>query len=448
MAVYVLDKRGKPLMPCSEKRARLLLAKLRARVHREVPFVIRLVDREVSDCALQPLTLKLDPGSRFTGIALVRQQANRISVLSLLELVHRGVAIRESLQQRAGFRRRRRSQNLRHRAPRFDNRTRHEGWLAPSLQHRVDTTLSWVKRLRRWTPITDLAVERVKFDTQKLHNPEISGAEYQQGTLFGYEMREYLLEKWKRQCVYCQANNIPLQIEHLHAKSQGGSNRISNLALACELCNQAKGKLALEVFMAKKPELLKRLLAQAKAPLRDAAAVNATRNALFLALLNTGLPVASGTGGQTKYNRCRLHLLKTHALDAVCVGEVENVSGWQRPTLTIKATGRGAYQRTRLTAYGFPRGYLTRKKRVHGFQTGDRVKAEVSTGKKTGHYQGRVAVRATGSFNIQTTNGVVQGISYRHFTLIQRADGYAYHQQSTDSLTIQKEAVRAGSRFA
>lgn len=446
MAVYVLDKQGHPLMPCSEKRARLLLERGRARVHRQVPFVIRLVDRRQAPSMLQPLTLKLDPGSRFTGIALVRQQGQRVSVLTLLELIHRGAAIRKAMEQRAAFRRRRRNQNLRYRAPRFNNRTRPEGWLAPSLRHRLDTTLSWVQRLRRWAPITDLSVERVKFDMQAMQNPEINGAEYQQGELAGYEVREYLLEKWGRCCAYCGAENTPLEIEHIVARSNGGSDRVSNLTLACRPCNQRKGNQPVEVFLKGKPELLARIKAKARAPLRDAAAVNATRNALLHTLLQTGLPVTTGTGAQTKFNRSRLGLPKTHALDAACVGEVEAVTNWHRPTLTVKATGRGEYQRTRLTAHGFPRGYLTRQKRHFGFQTGDQVCAMVPTGKKAGTHQGRVAVRQTGSFNIQTPAGVVQGIPHRHCTLIQRADGYAYSQLPFDSAQPEKEAARAGAR--
>ncbi len=446
MAVYVLDKAGKPLMPCSEKRARLLLARGRARVHRLAPLVIRLVDRRLTDSNVQPLTLKFDPGSRFTGLALVRQQDRRVLVLSLLELIHRGAAIRKAMGQRASYRRRRRSQNLRHRAPRFNNRTRPEGWLAPSLRHRLDTTLSWIQRLRRWTPITDLAVERVKFDMQKMQNPEISGIDYQQGALQGYEVREYLLEKWGRRCAYCAAENVPLEIEHIDARSNGGSDRVSNLTLACRPCNQRKANQPIEAFLNGKPELLTRIKAQAQAPLRDAAAVNATRNALFTALLLTGLPVAVGTGAQTKFNRRSLGIPKTHALDAVCVGEVDAVSGWQRPTLTLKATGRGEYQRTRLSAHGFPRGYLTRQKRHFGFQTGDQVRAQVPAGKKAGAHQGRVAVRQTGSFNIQTPDGVLQGIHHRHCTLIQRADGYAYSQLPFDNAQPQQEAARAGAR--
>jgi len=97
-------------------------------------------------------------------------------------------------------------------------------------------------KIRTLAPITDLSVEHVRFDTQKLENPEISGVEYQQGTLLGYGVREYLLEKWGRACVYCGATDVPLQVEHLIPKSRGGSNRIRNLTLACEPCNRTKGK--------------------------------------------------------------------------------------------------------------------------------------------------------------------------------------------------------------
>ncbi len=102
------------------------------------------------------------------------------------------------------------------------------------------------------------------------------------------------------------------------------------------------------------------------------------------------------------------------------------MTGWQKPTLCLKAMGRGSYQRTRLDKYGCVRGYLTRSKSIQGFQTGDMVKAQVTQGKKTGRYTRRVAVRASGSFNIQTRNGLVQGVSHRDCTVVQRGDGYGY----------------------
>ncbi|POB10927.1 RNA-guided endonuclease IscB [Sulfobacillus sp. hq2] len=435
MAVLVLDKRKKPLMPCSEKRARLLLERGRARVHRMVPFTIRLVDRLQENSTLQPVRLKLDPGSKTTGMALVRETemvdaetgeiSRKAALLMLLELQHRGHAIRDALTQRRAFRRRRRG-NLRYRPTRFDNRSKPEGWLAPSLQHRVDTTMAWVRRLLRWSPVTTLSQELVRFDTQALQNPEINGAEYLRGELFGYEVREYLLEKWGRKCAYCDAEHVPLTIDHIHPRSAGGSDRVSNLTLGCFPCNQRKSNRDVAEFLAHDPQRLARIGAQRKAPLKDAAAVNSTRWALWRQLVATGLDVEVGTGGRTKYNRHRLQVPKAHCLDAACVGHVDVLESWQQPVLAIKATGRGSYQRTRLNRYGFPRGYLTRSKSAFGFQTGDLVKAVVTKGKKVGTYMGRVAIRARGSFNIQGGNGLIQGIHHRFCALLQRADGYGY----------------------
>ena len=433
-------------MPCTQKRARLLLARGRARVHRLVPFAIRLVDVKAENCKLQLLSLKIDPGSKTTGMALVRdarrtendtaEVSKGAVVLSLIEIAHRGRQISEALTARRQMRRRRRG-NLRYRAPRFLNRgNKGKGWIAPSSQHRVDSTLAWVKRITCWAPIHTIAQELVRFDMQAMQTPGIEGVQYQQGTLAGYELREYLLEKWGRKCAYCGAENVPLQIEHIQPKAKGGSNRESNLTLACRCCNEKKAARPIEVFLAKKPELLKRVLAQAKRPLKDAAAVNTTRWALLKALKATGLPVETSSGGRTKFNRQTLEIPKTHALDAACVGEMRWISHWRRPTLHIKCTGRGSYQRTRLDKFGFPRGYLMREKSVHGFATGDLVKATVTKGKKQGCYRGRVAIRASGSFNIQTPDvegGVVQGISHKHCTLLQRGDGYGYQQLQSNT---------------
>jgi 5-methylcytosine-specific restriction endonuclease McrA len=307
MAVLVLDKHKKPLMPCSEKRARLLLERGRARVHRVMPFVIRLVDRRASDCDFQPVRVKLDPGSKTTGMAVVRESGKDQHVLLLINLVHRGRQISEALTSRRQMRRRRRG-NLRYRAPRFNNRIKPQGLLAPSLRHRIETTMSLMERLQRWLPVGAFSQELVRFDMQQMENPEISGVEYQQGQLQGYEMREYLLEKWGRQCAYCGAESVPLQIEHIQPKAHGGSNRISNLTLACQPCNQKKAAMPVEQFLAKKPEVLKRVLTQAKRPLKDAAAVNSTRWALANALKDTGLYVELASGGKTKFNRARLNI--------------------------------------------------------------------------------------------------------------------------------------------
>jgi 5-methylcytosine-specific restriction endonuclease McrA len=426
--VFVLSKSRKPLMPCHPARARALLRSGRAIVHQMLPFTIRLKDRKTG--AVQPTLVKLDPGSKTTGICVVRLETSNPKnqhVLFNANLVHRGAAIRDSLSQRKSFRRARRGRNLRYRAPRFLNRGGDKkGWLAPSLRHRIETTTTQVNRLRQLAPITGIEQELVRFDTQKLQNPETSGIQYQQGTLAGYEVREYLLEKWNRTCAYCDKKDVPLQIEHICARANGGSNRVGNLTLACEPCNTKKGTQDLRAFLAYDPKRLARIMAQATTPFSDSAAVNATRFALLRALIATGLPVATGTGAQTKFNRTRLGLPKDHAIDAACVGNLEHLTGALAQPITIKAMGRGSRQRSRLTKYGFPRGMLSPAKVHFGFRTGDIVKASVPCGKRQGSYTGRVAVRASGSFNIQTSAGTVQGISHRFCSLIQRGNGYAF----------------------
>jgi hypothetical protein len=267
---------------------------------------------------------------------------------------------------------------------------------------------------------------------QAMENAEISGVEYQQGTLAGYETREYLLEKWGRKCSYCGKESIPLQVEHIQPHAKGGSNRVSNLCLACEKCNQHKGTRDLKDFLKKKPDLLKKILAQATAPLKDAAAVNATRWELFSRLERFGLPIEGGSGGLTKYNRTVRNLEKTHWLDAACVGtstpKVLKTKGVL--PLAIQATGHGCRQMCLMDKFGFPRTGPKEARQVKGFQTGDIVKAIVTSGKKIGTYVGRIAVRATGSFNITTAHGTVQGISYKYCRAIHRTDGYGYSQKS------------------
>ena len=169
--------------------------------------------------------------------------------------------------------------------------------------------------------------------------------------------------------MYCDKEGVPLQVEHIHAKACGGTDRPGNLGIACGPCNQTKAARDIREFLSNDPTRLARIQAQAKRPLKDAAAVNDTRWALLDSLKATGLAVEASSGGRTKYNRARLDVPKTHALDAACVGAVETVRDWRRPTLAIRATGRGSYKRTRLDKYGFPRGYLMRVKSVEGFQT-------------------------------------------------------------------------------
>jgi len=416
-----LDNNRKPLDPCSPARARYLLKRDRAAVFHRYPFTIILKDRTVEDSIVHRHQIKIDPGSKVTGIAIVKEETG--VVVAAVEVEHRGQTIKSALDSRRAIRRGRRNRKTRYRKPRFDNRRRREGWLPPSLESRAANVLTWVNRLRRLCPITAASQELVKFDLQKEENPEIAGIEYQQGTLAGYELREYLLEKWHHTCAYCGRTDTPLQVEHITPRSRDGTDRVSNLTLACEPCNRRKGNRPVEDFLKRKPEVLARIKRQAKAPLKDAAAVNSTRWELFRRLKATGLPVECGSGGRTKFNRAVRNLPKAHWLDAACIGASTpghlDVTGVK--PLLIKACGHGKRNRCWTDAYGFPIRHAPRKKFEKGYRTGDIVQAIIPSGKYQGFHTGRVAIRFGQNFQIGKVS-----VHPRHCFAIHRADGYEY----------------------
>jgi len=416
--VFVLDTCRKPLMPCLPARARELLRQGKALIFSRFPFTLIL--KQPSLKKTQPIEVKIDPGSKVSGIALVACAQKQL--IWGANLYHRGEKIKHALLARRALRRSRRFRKTRYRQARFLNRKKRG--LPPSLQSRVDNVCQWIKRIQHLAPISSIAVEIARFDMQKLDNPEISGVEYQQGTLFGYEIREYLLEKWGRKCVYCNQENIPLEIDHLIPKSKGGSNRLSNLVIACRACNQEKSNRSLEEY---KPQVLQKITK--KSSLKDAAAVNATRNELSKSICKLQIPTSFWSGGRTKFNRISQGYQKDHWIDAACVGESGN--NIEIPLsfhpLQIEAMGRGTRQACRVNAYGFPRTKAKSVKRVYGFQTGDLVNAKVLVGKKAGCYSGRIAIRTSGYFNIKEKMDTIQGIHARYCKLVQHLDGYNYY---------------------
>ena len=488
MRVFVLDKNKKPLNPTHPARVRKLLKSGRAKVFKKFPFTIILQDREggeVNECQL-----KIDPGSKTTGLA-IQHPPHPPFVRGELkggwgaELTHRGQQIRDNLTSRRQLRRSRRNRKTRYRKPRFLNRKRPEGWLAPSLMSRVHNILTWVKRLCRICPISGISQELVRFDTQALQNPEISGVEYQQGELFGYEVhpphppfeRGEQKGGWSRKCAYCGAENVLLEVEHIKPKSRGGSNPPPNPlpgggtkggGLACRPCNQAKGNQEIEQFLSGKPNIIKRISGQASplTPLSKGgkeggiAAVNSTRWELYEELKETGLSVEVGTGGLTKFNRTRQNLPtgsighgefdspsldpKTHWLDAACVGKStpEQLIVEVKKPLLIAAKGHGTRQRCRPDKYGFPNGaigygeetspslapkaHAPKAKFFQGFQTGDIVRASILKGKFSGNYVGRIAIRFRPCFRLSTAGHKPFDVHPKYLQTIHKSDGYEY----------------------
>jgi 5-methylcytosine-specific restriction endonuclease McrA len=426
--ILVLDQQRRPLMPTTPARARLLLKSRKAAILRRFPLVL-ILKEERPEAVFEPLRVKLDPGSKISGMAIVNDHSG--NVVWAAELTHRSQEIHEALCKRRAARRSRRSRHTRYRAARFANRRRPTGWLAPSLLSRVVHLLTWVRRLARWCPVGALSLELVRFDLALLHNPEIEGVDYQRGTLWGTEVRQYLLAKWEHQCAYCQAAGVPLEIDHVVPQSRGGSNRIANLVIACHHCNQSKAAQAFEAFLADRPEVLARVQAQRKAPLRDAAAVNSTRWALYTHLKALGIPLETGSGGLTKWNRASRDLPKRHWIDAACCGystparlQIQSVLPW-----IIEATGRQARRMVNVDEQGFPVGRAKGPSRVRGFRTGDLVRARVTKGKKIGTYLGRVAIKSDGYFKLTGRPfGMVEGIHARYCAPLHQKDGYAYWQ--------------------
>jgi len=417
-------------MPCHPARARKLLDRKEAAVYRRYPFTIIL--RKETANFTQPVEFKVDPGSKVSGIALIGNfQVQGNVLIWAANLEHRGHQIKSDLDSRRSIRRSRRGRNTRYRQPRWANRKRPQGWLPPSLISRVDNITNLCYKLSKRVPLTNIVVETVKFDLHSIQNGgQLYGTQYQQGTLQGYNVREYLLEKFQRACIYCGITNVPLEVEHIIPKSRGGTNQISNLTLACNSCNTCKGTRTASEFGYPKVHVL------AKLPLKDAAAVNATRNRIGKDLELSGLPVELTTGAQTKLNRIKQGLCKDHWIDAACTGTTgDNIvfPSTNMSILNIKAMGRGNRQVQLMDKYGFPRktktGIIQPKttKRVHGFATGDIVKLTMPEySKYAGIYVERLAtISKRGQFAIKF-DGILTWGNWKYFKLLQYNDGYSY----------------------
>ena len=454
--VPVLDTEKRILEPCHPAVARRLLKEGKAAVFKRYPFTIILKHAVVNPKATD-YTLSVDPGSKCTGMAITDSDNN---IVASFQLHHRGSAIKKGLTDRAGHRRSRRTRKLRHREARFDNRSRKapvltpegwkyqsfgqssKGWIAPSLMSRVFNIHTWVKRLSKVYPIKRLAVEHVKFDTQLMENPEISGVEYQRGTLFEAEVWEYLLEKFGRKCFYCGKKNVPLEKEHILPKSKGGTNRVSNLTISCRDCNIEKGNRHPNEIEGELGKRVQSALRAAKKPLKDAQAINTIRWKIVETLKATGLPVIYGTGGKTKWHRKQAELPKTHYYDAACVTGVAKSPSAGHCVLVIHAVGYGhrgdlGHYQTKQTAPGFKLPY-TRIEHTGGFQKLDTVEMLTKKGKVIGCINtfDKTADGKPQKLRIKTTwkgDGRTGGNITELQRIIQRRDGYAYEITTTEN---------------
>ena len=428
--VFVLDKSKKPLDMISHAKARILLKNRLAVVHKIYPFTIRLKDNSaiLKD---RSYTVKLDPGSKHTGVAITDNQDQAVM---LAEIEHRGHIIKRNLDSRRAVRRSRRQRKTRYRPARFQNRTRPEGWLAPSIKSRADNVINFIKKYKKLLNINKVMIENVGFDVvQMSSDTKLWGNDYQQGNLYNKDLRDFIFSKTKGRCSYCGAKAE--EIDHVIARSNGGTNSAYNLVASCRSCNEKKSNLSLKEF----GKLMNKdysHLEPKKLP-KDAAIVQSARNYMVKEITKIVSDTTTHEAWITKYNRDQLGLPKQHYYDALSVGEIPSKFNFlTNKILIISAKGRGSRQMCRMDKFGFPRTSAKASKSVKGFQTGDIVKAIVPSGSKQGEYLGRVAVRSRGYFNIETKSGLAKDIGYKFCRLLQRNDGYSYNYKERDLASL------------
>lgn len=333
LRVYVLNMRNKPLMPCTPAKTRHLLKEKKAKVVSIKPFTIQLLNGTGE--TKQEITLGIDAGYTNIGYSATTDKRELISGEIKLR-----TDISKKLIDKRAYRRNRRAK-LWHRKARFMNRgdAKTEGRLTPSIKHKLDSHIRLVNKLKGLLPVTKTIIEVATFDPQKMQNPEISGVEYQQGELQGYNVREYLLGKFNRTCVYCKKQNLPLEIEHLTPKSRGGTNRVKNLAIACHKCNQRKGNKTAEEFGF--PEARPR----AEKSFKSAIFMNLVRHKIA-----KELDCDITYGYITKHNRIEEGLDKTHYNDAFIIA---NGNGRDRACPILNTQIKRNNRRLQINRKGF-----------------------------------------------------------------------------------------------
>ena len=426
MSVYVIAEDGRPLMPCSEAKARHLLDAKRAKVKYRTPFTIQMVVPTTH--YMQEIILGVDAGSKTIGIS----SGGKRKELLAEEVKPRNDVV-ENLSTRREFRRSRRNRKTRYRKPRFNNRvhSKHKGWLAPSVEVKIQEHVTAIKRICTLLPVSKVVVETAEFDLQLIKaveegKPVPQGEDYQKGEMLGqYNVRQYVLWRDGYACQCCGAratkeNDIKLHVHHRESRKTGG-NAPDNLITLCKDCHKKlhKGIITAEDIKKRKHRST-----------RDAAFMGIMRKELFFRLRSElDMPVWETHGYITKYTREeKMHLPKSHLNDALAIchglagfndaGEfaIERANRFY----TVKPVRHHNRQLHKATILkGGVRKANQAEKYVKGFRLFDKVLFE---GKER-FIWGR---RTSGSFLLKTINGekIKDGEGYKHLTLLERSQNY------------------------
>ena len=413
--VYVLNKHGEPLMPCSPGKARLLLKQQKACVVKRTPFTIKLLYGSAG--YKQPITLGVDAGSKHVGLSASTEKRE----LYREEFTPRNDVV-DLLSTRRQNRRSRRNRKTRYRAPRFDNRvhSKHKGWLAPSVEVKIQEHITVIKRICRILPITLVRVETAEFDTQRLKamlkgKPLPVGTDYQLGEMYDeYNVRQYVLKRDNYTCQCCGAHPtekkpVRLHIHHLESRHVGG-NAPNNLITLCVACHKAlhEGKITLDKGKKRGK------------PLRDAAFMGIMRNTLLARLKDElNIPVKQTYGYITKLLREKNKISKSHVNDARCIAKAPNA----KPCDTMLYTRALRHHNRQIHKAKILNGGIRKKNQapylVKGFRLWDKVRYNGEECFITGR-------RSSGYFALKKYDGTVisNSASYKKLMLLEAATNY------------------------
>ena len=416
--VYVLDINGQPLMPTARHgKVRKLLNSHLAKVVKRCPFTIQLLYQSTKE--IQPVSLGVDAGSKHIGLAATTEQ----KVVYQEELIPRNDVIK-LLSARRASRRSRRNRKTRYRKPRFNNRvhSKHKGWLAPSVEVKIQEHITAIKNVCKILPVSEIHVETAEFDLQRLKameegKPLPVGTDYQLGEQYDfYNTRQYVLHRdgYTCQCCGTHDNDVKLHVHHIESRQTGG-NAPHNLIALCEHCHKAlhEGKIEL-------PKGRKRGKSY-----RDAAFMGIMRNTLLKRLKKEAdVPVTMTYGYITKYWREKVGLEKSHINDAICISK----HPYAKPLNAYYLTKAVRRHNRRIHNVNFSKGGIRKRKRASHLVKGFRLFDKVLYQGKSYFIFGR---RATGFFDIRTLDGVKVNkgsISYKKLKIQDTAKAYLRNQ--------------------
>ena len=312
--------RGKPLMPCTPRKARLLLKQKKAKIVGYKPFTIQL--QYATGEAVQEIVVGVDEGAKHIGIALVSQ--GKVLAKGEIELRR---DVHSLLLSRAQYRRGRRFRKTRYRKTRFLNRKRSDGWLPPSIQAKLDANFMWIDKFCSLVPSPKVRIEVGKFDVAKMINPNIQGVDYQHGQTYGYyDVRYFVFARDEYTCQVCKKKNKILHTHHIIYRSKGGTDRADNLITVCSDCHTSENH--------KQGGILYQWMCEHKKTrqYKEPSFMNILRRRTF-----QKYPDAEITyGSETSPRRKELGLDKTHYNDAIAITGVEAIKDNEQECFWIK----------------------------------------------------------------------------------------------------------------